>query len=328
MSKNCIGIIILNYNNVKDTIACIQSIERYNTAAIKYIIIDNGSTHPSVVSDLDIFLTAAFQEKYQQICLCDKMSNKLLYANLLISPTNDGYAQGNNKGLQLAYQDDEISDILILNNDILFVEDILPKLSSYYYQLKDVAILSPILYKKGLKEIDYNCARKNISPWAEIGNNFLHYFFKLLKSPKFAQKRYILKNEAFPAKIIPIELPSGACMYISKKLFQKIGSFDSNTFLYWEENILFKKTEKIHKQNYLCTDLKCIHLGASSTTSSPSLFIIDCNLKSSRYYMKRYSECSKLTLIIHYISTLFYRYSFILQKWIQNNNNQKQVGNV
>lgn len=317
MSTSYIGIVILNYNNVKDTIACIQSIEKYNTAPIKYIIIDNGSTLPNVASYLDSFLTATFQEKYQQISLCDKIKNKLLYANLLISSSNDGYAQGNNKGLQLAYQDEEISDILILNNDVLFVEDILPALSLYYNQLKDVAILSPILYKKGLKELDYNCARKNINPWAEIGNNFLYYFFKLFKLPKFEENRYILKDKALMAKIIPIELPSGSCMYINKKLFQEIGSFDPNTFLYWEENILFKKTEQIHKQNYLCTNLKCIHLGASSTASSPSLFIINCNLRSSRYYMKKYSGCSLPTLWIHYISTIFYKYTFILQKKLQ-----------
>lgn len=320
MSKSCIGVVILNYNNVKDTIACIQSIEKYNTAVIKYIIIDNGSTLPNVVSDLNCFLTATFQEKYQQINLSDKKSIKLLYANLLVSSSNDGYAQGNNKGLQLAYQDEEISDILILNNDVLFVENILPALSLYYNQLKNVAILSPILYKKGLKELDYNCARKNISPWAEIGNNFLHYFFKLFNIPSFGGNRYILKNEVPTGEIIPIELPSGSCMYINKNLFQEIGSFDSNTFLYWEENILFKKTEMIHKQNYLCTDLKCIHLGASSTASSPSLFIIDCNLRSSRYYMKKYSGCSLVTLWIHYISTIFYKYTFILQKKLQKRN--------
>lgn len=313
MQKKYIGIIILNYNNIKDTIACIQSIENYNTAPIKYIIIDNGSTLSNIVNDLDNFLTITFKDRYQQINISNKRSN-LLYANLLINPTNEGYAKGNNKGLQLAYEDDEISDILILNNDVLFVEDILPKLSSYYNQLKDVAILSPVLYKKDLKELDYNCARKNINPWVEIGNNFSHYFLKLFHLPNWGGNRYILRKETSSSPIIPIELPSGSCMYVNKKLFQEIGSFDPNTFLYWEENILYKKTKRICKQNYLCTNLKCIHLGASSTTLSPSLFIIDCNLKSSRYYMKTYSGCSLLTLWMHYISTIFYRYTFILHK--------------
>lgn len=37
------AIIILNYNNYEDTINCIESIEKYNTADIKYVIVDNNS---------------------------------------------------------------------------------------------------------------------------------------------------------------------------------------------------------------------------------------------------------------------------------------------
>lgn len=41
ISKTCI--IILNYNNVEDTIQCIDSIERVNTATIKYIVVENNT---------------------------------------------------------------------------------------------------------------------------------------------------------------------------------------------------------------------------------------------------------------------------------------------
>lgn len=322
MDKKYIGIIILNYNNFEDTVICIKSIEKYNTAPIKYIIIDNGSPNPNVISKLKNFLLLTFKEKYQHIN--NNNIKTLPYVSLITNPINEGYAKGNNKGIELAYKDEEISDILILNNDVLFVEDIIPKLTSYYKQLKDVAILSPILYKKNLKDIDYNCARNNISPWTEIGNNFFYYLFKAFNIPKFGANRYILKNITQPTnRIIPIELPSGSCMYINKNLFKEIGFFDPNTFLYWEENILFKKTEKIHKHNYLCTDLKCIHLGASSTISSPSLFIVDCNLKSSIYYMKKYSGCHPITLWIHYLSTQFFKSLFILQNRLKNKYKKK-----
>lgn len=320
---NTTGIIILNYNNFEDTINCIQSVEAHNTAPIKFIIIDNGSTRTAAVKEIEKFCRNNYQSKFLCIDSLNNLKLTLPYITLFVNPINEGYARGNNKGLELAYQDEEISNILILNNDVLFVEDIIPKLSSHYEHLKDVAILSPILYKKGLKEIDYNCARKNIRPWTEIGNNFLHYILKLLKLPKFGRNRYILKKQKPLNTLLPIELPSGSCMYINKKFFQEIGSFDPNTFLYWEENILFKKVEKIHKKNYLCTDLRCIHLGASSTASSPSLFIIDCNLQSSRYYMKAYSGCFFVTIWIHYFSTIFYRYTFILQKNIQHIINKK-----
>ena len=72
----------------------------------------------------------------------------LPYISLLLSSENDGYARGNNKGLKLAETDPEVTDVLILNNDILFVQDIIPSLLDYYYKLPDAGIVSPLLCKK------------------------------------------------------------------------------------------------------------------------------------------------------------------------------------
>ena len=311
------ALIILNYNNYEDTINCIESVEKYNTASIKYIVVDNGSNRSDTVDKLNAYFRMRFQENYK--CIKEGEDNRLplSYLTFLVSSTNDGYACGNNKGLNLAYADNEIDRILILNNDILFVEDIIPKLIETMDELPDCAIISPILYKKGLSEIDYNCARRNISPSELIKENFFHYWYRL-KRNKYAERnvdRYILKNKQGQLPpVLPIDLPSGSCMLIQKDLFQQIGSFDPHTFLYYEENILYKKTKKLGLQNYLSTQLKCIHLGASSTSKSASLFIIDCNIHSSRHYMKHYSGCSYVTYALFYFSTLFFRISFILQK--------------
>lgn len=311
------ALIILNYNNYEDTINCIESVEKYNTASIKYIVVDNGSNRSDTVDKLNAYFRMRFQENYK--CIKEGEDNRLplSYLTFLVSSTNDGYACGNNKGLNLAYADNEIDRILILNNDILFVEDIIPKLIETMDELPDCAIISPILYKKGLKELDYNCARKNISPSDLIKENFFHYWYRLNRK-KYADRnadRYILKNKQGQlSPVIPIDLPSGSCMLIKKDLFLQIGSFDPNTFLYYEENILYKKTEKLGLQNYLCTQLKCIHLGASSTSKSANLFIIDCGLDSARYYMRTYSGCSNLAYALFYLSTLFFRMSFLLQK--------------
>lgn len=48
--------------------------------------------------------------------------------------------------------------------------------------------------------------------------------------------------------IIEIELPSGSCMLFNKSFFQSIGSFDPNTFLYCEEDILYAKIKKLCKK--------------------------------------------------------------------------------
>ena len=40
------ALIILNFNNYENTINCIESVEKYNSATIKLIAIDNASIAP------------------------------------------------------------------------------------------------------------------------------------------------------------------------------------------------------------------------------------------------------------------------------------------
>ena len=285
------ALIILNYNNYEDTINCIESAEKYNTASIKYIIVDNGSTRPDSVDKLNAYFRTRFQEHYK--CIKEGEDNRLplSYLTFLVSSTNDGYACGNNKGLNLAYADNEIDRILILNNDILFVEDIIPKLIETMDELPDCAIISPILYKKGLSEIDYNCARRNISPSELIKENFFHYWYRL-NWKRYADRnvdRFILKNISgqLPA-VIPIDLPSGSCMLIEKDLFQRIDSFDPHTFLYYEENIMARKLETLQLKSVLYNDITFVHNHSVSIDKSVKRLNKYKILKKSQAYFEKY----------------------------------------
>lgn len=291
------GIIILNYNNSKDTINCIKSVERYNTAPIKYIIVDNGSSNKQVIKEITSFITEEFKNDYLIIKEDQTLPTKLPKMNFLISPTNDGYAQGNNKGLKLTTQDSEIENILILNSDILFVEDIIPILIKDLNELNDAAIISPILYKKDLKTIDYNCSRKAIT----LTQNFIIHMLLYMNIAgiitKITNDNNLLFRKKVPLKnnILEIQLPSGSCMLLNKTFFKQIDFFDPNTFLYYEENILFAKIHKLNKKIYLDTRLKCIHLGATTTkTKVPSKFIINCAIQSNKYYITHYTKANKI----------------------------------
>lgn len=319
MEKNVTAIIILNYNNYKDTINCIESIEKFNTAPIKYIIIDNGSTDKNAVTCIDDYLKCSFKNNYKRIVEDDDISI-LPYATLLVCNINEGYARGNNKGLKLAYKDPSVENVLILNNDVLFVEDIIPGLYDIYYnKLKDVAILSPLLYTKDLKRIDYTCARRNTTAWEIIKKNIFHYYYVLTHKTdiQINKRRYLIIDTIPNEDILKIELPSGSCMFVNKRLFEDIGSFDPNTFLYWEENILYKKTESIKKNNYLATKLKCIHLGAMSTSLSANDFRVRVGVQSQMYYVNNYSDYHPILCSIISFTSFFYRKMYAFQKKVQ-----------
>ncbi len=299
-TKKYVGIVILNYNNSSDTIKCIESVERYNTAPVKYIVVDNGSTKPQVIDDIDKFLQDTFKDGYTRLSDTQTPTDRLPKASFVVSKTNDGYAKGNNKGLHFAYADDEIDKILILNSDILFVEDIIPQLTKDLEILDNAAIVSPVLFKKNLKDIDYTCSRKALTQ----KQRFISYAF-LFKDvcgviTKINNSNNLLYGKEIPVagNTLEIELPSGSCMLLDKQFFKDIDSFDENTFLYCEEDILFEKIKKLGRKNYLDTSLKCIHLGATTTKSqAPSRFIFKCSINSNHYLLTHYCNASKAYLM-------------------------------
>lgn len=312
------AIVILNYNNYEDTINCVNSVEEHNTAEIVYYVVDNCSSKENVVCNLDNYFSDKFPGNYQLVLEGELMSS-VKKLNFIVSQTNDGYANGNNKALRFIFTDDTIDNILILNNDVIFVEDIIPKLEKSLYSLDKCAIVSPILYHKDLSGIDYNCARKNHKDF----DFWLIYL--LLKRNYFgfeafeADKRYLLKHldYAKTTSCIEIEMPSGSCMLIKKELFSQIGGFDPKTFLYFEENILHKKIEKLKLKNYLNPTVKCIHLGGMSTGKSSSYFVNLKGLESAWYYAVHYTRLNKVQLLILKIALSFNKYLLKLKEVVR-----------
>ncbi len=316
MEKQYVGIVILNYNNSLDTKNCFQSVIEKNTIPVKFLIVDNGSTDDSVVSLHNFFDKEIVGLSYKKIIYEDNnLLNDLPDISFIVSNSNDGYAKGNNKGLKYAYADDSIDDIMILNNDILFIEDILPELLNNLYSTPNCGIISPLLYKRDLKSIDYTCARKDVTIGQLIKKNFFHYFFKVgvLRNN---DNMYILKTNFPKQNLLRIEVPSGSCMLIKKKLLKNIGSFDPNTFLYYEENILYAKTKSLGVHNYILRNKCCVHLGASTSQNCPNIFLAKVALKSEAYYVKNYMNVSCLLYFIYLFSNKFFIFSFRLQQFL------------
>ena len=286
-----IGIIILNYNNAGQTISCVESIRKFNSASCRTVVVDNCSTDDSLS------------------ILGEYLSEHKNAFELISAPENGGYAQGNNVGLKYLEDATEIDRILILNNDVLFTQDILPRLSVFLDSHPKTGVVSPLLYCRDGKTVDYTCARKDCSI-REIVLTYLLYFtdfFGILSS--FSNKhKLLLENPSllnFPE--VEIELPSGSCFMIRKDIFRKIGWFDPNTFLYYEENILYRKLLAEGKKNYLLPDINCIHLGGETTNKvAHSASYMKASKASGYYYATHYRNLNFLQKAsLHFARGLF-----------------------
>lgn len=312
------ALIILNYNNSRDTRNCIESILLHNTAPVKFVVIDNASSADQLET-LKGVLTQLFPNGYTTIEGKNDYEGAVTLGNctLVVNEKNLGYACGNNIGLQLVKHDVDVDKVMILNNDILFVEDILPPLIQKLYTLPKCALVSPVLYKKDMDGYDYNCARLNVKVSQLISANFLHYYRRLIKSDATAVEgeRFLLNKCKDISGSLEVELPSGSCMLLEKDLFEKIGFFDPNTFLYYEENILYKRISSLGLKIYISLEDKCIHLGASTMKSIPkNKWIMETGKRSELYYVKKYSGANPFMKIIHRASVYFFLMTFNLQK--------------
>lgn len=304
------GIVILNYNNSSDTINCVKSVLECNTADVKYIVVDNGSKDRTCVMEIDSAMKDLFRGEYVRIEEGGGGGKMVLpKAVLFVGKRNVGYAQGNNKGLELLYGDDTVNNVLILNSDILFVSDVIPKLEHYLSMLPQCAIVSPLLLGRDREHIDYSCARK-AKTLREffLENLFLHHDIFGLLSNMNRRIGILSDSRLLGEEYLEIELPSGSCMLLGKSFFKRIGGFDPHTFLFYEENILHEKVKREDKRNYLIPHLKVVHLAGTSMNKEASFFREKNGRESFLYYLKWYSKASIFYLLVIRFLTLINMY--------------------
>ena len=105
MTNPKIFIIIINWNGKRDTIECLESLEKLEYKNCEIVIVDNGSKDNSV----------------------DTLKNRFPQINLLEARRNLGFAGGNNLGMRYALEHGA-DFILLLNNDTIADGDLINQL--------------------------------------------------------------------------------------------------------------------------------------------------------------------------------------------------------
>jgi GT2 family glycosyltransferase len=112
-------------------------------------------------------------------------------------------------------------------------------------------------------------------------------------------KRYVLieQPQLLNNRLIFCDILSGACIMAKTSTWQEINYFDENTFLYFEENILYEKLKRINLKNALLTNVTAIHLGAKSVNKITNVKILMIALNSLLYYINIYRDASKIEIL-------------------------------
>lgn len=114
-------IVVLNWNNYKDTKECLESIQKVEYPSFEVLVVDNGSTDGSG----------------------DRINDEFEWCDVIFTDENLGYSAGMNVGIEAAL-DSDADYVLLLNNDTIVEPDFLAPLVETAEAHERVAIVSCI----------------------------------------------------------------------------------------------------------------------------------------------------------------------------------------
>ena len=79
--------------------------------------------------------------------------------------------------------------------------------------------------------------------------------------------------------------------------FQAVEGFDSETFLYWEEELLSERMRKIGRRAYYDASVSIRHfVGNTTSKKAPNLLLLNCELFGQRLFFGKYEKSSALMM--------------------------------
>ncbi len=283
-----VGIVILNYNDYDTTVEIIEKIKYYHSIEYK-VVVDNFSNDGSF-------------EKLKKI-------NDGSW-DLIRTTHNGGYAAGNNHGIRYLINKYRPEVICISNPDIIFDEVLVKKIIMFFEAHEDVAVVTGLQTDR--KGNVYQHAFWDLLDRKKAYKEILRAFpilAKLRKNKKNNSLSYVDYHLMGNDLIIEVPVVSGCYFYIRTEDLEKIGYFDEETFLFYEEDIMAWKLAKLGRKTVVLKDCRFIHLESESIgkiyTSFKKRKIL---YKSREYFFSKYLSNNKIDSLIYKLLINLYLY--------------------
>lgn len=233
-----LSVIIVNYNVKEFLQNLLHSIEKASANLSKEIIVvDNASDDGSV----------------------EVIREKFPYVNLIENKINVGFGKANNQGLAVA----KGKYILFINPDCIVSEDTLDKMISFFGGHSDCALAGcKILNSDGTLQLA--CRRSFPGPWTSFTKvTGLSNLFP--KSRIFARYNLTYLDEN---KTYEVDAVSGSFMMMRKTVYDNVGGFDEQFFMYGEDLDLCYRIQKAGHKVFYVHSTQVIHYKGESTKRS------------------------------------------------------------
>jgi GT2 family glycosyltransferase len=273
-----VSVIIINYNSSNYTLNCIESLKKFHEDyfLLEIIVVDNNS------------------ENNDYIKLVNGLKKHSIF-KLKRSIINSGFSGGNMLGAQYANGD----YFLFLNNDVVLNNKALSIAYDFMESQANVGVCTAQNFDENNNFIPSYDHHKGLRKLI-FGRSFL----ESLNSKKYPNRKQP------HIKPIEVDFVNGAFMFFKKEAFEKVGGFDTNLFLYFEEMDICFNLQKNGWKCALLPEAKIIHFLGASTEQNK--FIKQEGLISYLYVIKKNYSYLKFKTILSY---LFITFLFKPKKW-------------
>lgn len=278
-----LGFIIINYNDYKLTKRLIDNVKSYKSIT-KILVVDNNSTDDS----------------YSRL-------KKLKIKNLdVIKNTDNSYASGLNFGGKYLIEKLGKCNIIYSNSDIIIEDEKMLIELNKTTDLDNIGVVGPVVNEHG-----------KISRGWPVPTVNREILFNLPFISRIFRNKYLKYDDSYyKDKVTTVGAVSGCFFLVNSDILEEINYFDTNTYLYYEENILAKKLEKTNYKIVINNDVEILHDHSVSIDKSVKRVKKYKTLKNSqRYFVNKYLHpnilqsfllflTDKISLIILYIRVI------------------------
>ena len=233
-----LSIIIVNYNVKEFLLNMLDSVQKATkTISAEIIVVDNASDDGSVES---------IKEKFPSV-------------KLIVNEKNVGFGAANNIAMLHASG----KYFLLINPDTIVREDTFIKMISFFEQNPEAGIAGcKVLNADG--SLQLACRRGFPGPWTSF-TKVMGLSTLFPKSRLFARYNLTYLDEN---KTYEVDAVSGAFMMLRKEVYDKIGGFDQEFFMYGEDLDLCYRTQQAGYKVFYVHSTEIIHYKGESTKRS------------------------------------------------------------
>jgi GT2 family glycosyltransferase len=259
------SVIIINYKTTCHLKNCLNSI-LLHSKEIDYeiLVADNNS------EDVEI----------------EKLFTQYPTIKFFMRDVNDGFGAGCNFAVKKARG----KYFLFVNPDVIFNDNSIKKFFDFIERNPEVALCS------GIQVDENNKPQYSFNNFPNIGWEFREAISRT--TDKKIQQLLDEKLSDKSIKEAKVDWVIGACMFVRSDLFKKIGGFDENLFLYYEDVDLQYRLIKLGYKIKILTEVRIYHYQRSSVRSEEGKDVYYYNMhKSKMKYMQKHFNFFKRNLV-------------------------------